>query len=630
MRKQTAELIEELKKENIDIYIISDMDDHLSEYTGKHFHALKEFSGFTGGDGKMVVTASEKALLWTDGRYFIQAEEELRGSGIELMRMGEPEVPALNDWVKDNLRAGGTIGFDGKCVSYKYGKAFETLIKNNADGGHIISDDICGRLWKERPAESCTKCWILDERFTGKSASLKLTELRTEMEKSAADYHIIASLDDIAWLLNMRADDIPCNPVFSAFMLITKAEARLYIDKRHFADNAIADSAEDNAYKLPGPSADEDYLRGIGVDVYPYEQIYEDIKKINNKVLLDTDRCSYEILSSVPEGIEIIDRMNPVTREKCRKNPVETANLRIAQHKDSIALTKFMYWFKKQLGIEAVFDAKELDKLSNAESGLSEWDCVEKLHEYRKEQPGFIEESFSTISAYGANAAMAHYTPSPLPEKTVRIKPHGLYLVDSGGQYPEGTTDVTRTWSCGALTDEERLSFTLTAIANLRLADERFLEGASGLLIDGAARDVFWRHGLNYNHGTGHGVGFCLNVHEAPVGIRYKAATIDGAYPMLEGMYVSDEPGMYVAGKYGIRIENLLIVKNDYTNEYGRFMSFETMNFCPIDKSCLDISIMEKRDIELLNAYHKRVYEELKDDMNEEELIWLKNMCSAI
>ncbi len=640
MLRNTERLIEELKKRNIDIYLITDTDDHQSEYCGEHFHALEKFSGFTGGDGKLVVTGDGRALLWTDGRYFIQAEEELKDSGISLMRMGEEGVPTVAGWICDELPEGGVLGFDGKCVAYRYGEELENRLDTGRKG-RIISIDLCDKLWEDRPPMDCTPCWILDEKYCGKSAADKLNELREKMREAGADIHVIAALDDIAWLLNMRADDIPCNPVFASFMLVTMDEAFLYTCEGHFSDSSKEVHETD---RLPGRPADREYLSSIGVSLCPYEKVYDDIKKLadyGSSILLDSERCSFELVNAVPEGIKIIKQINPVTAFKCRKNETEIKNLRIAQHKDSVALTRFMYWFKKRLGIEKCFSAAELaeknktairdeDRAEEKEGGMTEWSCAEKLHEFRAGQKGFIEESFSTISAYGANAAMAHYSPSPLPEKTVIIEKHGLYLTDSGGQYPEGTTDVTRTWSCGEISEEESISFTLTVMANLRLADEKFPEGTSGLVIDGAAREVFWRRGLNYNHGTGHGVGFCLNVHEAPAGIRYRASDIEGAYPMYEGMYVSDEPGMYAAGEYGIRTENMLLVKHAYTNEYGRFMSFEIMNFCPVDKSCLATAVMEKRDIDLLNAYHRRVYSELCNDMNEEEKNWLKEACAPI
>ena len=649
MREQMQGLIDELRKRSIDIYIISDTDDHLSEYSGDHFHALKEFSGFTGGDGKLIAARDGRAFLWTDGRYFIQAEEELKGSGIRLMRMGEPDVPSISQWIDENVTKSGVIGFDGRCVSYKDGEA----LRKKAG---ICSADLCGLLWKNRPEKLITPCRILDEKYCGLSAKEKLSRVRAKIKKAGASAHAIASLDDIAWLLNLRADDILYNPVFAAFMLITEDEAFLYTDERRFLSDKPGSTgiSEEKIHESNGaecqkkasmPYATKEYLEDADVTLKPYDSFYTDISeaKIYGKSLLaDPDRCNYELVSRIPDGIEIIKQINPAAAIKCRKNEAEIKSLRIAQHRDSVALTRFMYWFKKSLGLENCFDYdsqadsfgtqsdEKMSAINASAVGMTEWSCVQKLHELRNEQEGFIEESFSTISAYGKNAAMAHYSPSPLPEKTVEIKPYGLYLVDSGGQYLEGTTDVTRTMSCGAVTDEERIGYTLTVMASLRLADEKFIEGTLGPVIDLAAREVFWKRGLNYNHGTGHGVGFCLNVHEGPVGIRYRAATIEGAYPLYEGMYLSDEPGMYVEGKYGIRTENLLLVKHDRTNEYGRFMCFEIMNFCPIDKSCLDISIMEQRDIKLLNAYHKNVYDKLCNDMNEDELIWLKGMCAPV
>ena len=616
MRKQVLKLQRKMRELGIDVYVVSDIDEHLSEYVSDHFHALEEYSGFTGGDGKLVVTAGSSdadtgkdfeglAALWTDGRYFTQAENQLEGSGIELMRMGEPETPLMNDWILEQLPEGGTLGFDGSCTPFKEGTVLADKVR--AKGVRCVYErDLCGDLWEDRPAQKVTPCWILKEKYTGKSAADKIADLKAVMEKAGADAHILTTVDDIAWLLNLRADDVPNNPVFMAYLMIMPdGQVRLYTEEGHLTDEVSV------------------YLKGLCVQVFPYHQIYEDVKQLEAvskgsgdvAVLLDKKRCNYTIVSSIPAGIRIIDRINPEVEAKACKNETERANIRIAQHKDSVALVKFMHWFKTE-GLKM--------------ERLTEWTAAEKLHSFRAEQPGFFDESFGTISAYGANAAMAHYAPSPDPALDTPIEPHGLYLVDSGGQYPEGTTDVTRTWSCGPITPEERLGYTLTVIANLRLGDARFLEGTSGLVLDYAAREPFWRRGMNYNHGTGHGVGHVLNVHEAPVGIRYKIADIEGAWPLMEGMYLSDEPGSYVAGSYGVRIENLVLVTLDYVNEYGRFMKFETVNFCPVDRTCLDISLMEERDIRLLNLYHKRVYEELAGDLTPEERTWLKAMCEPI
>ncbi|MDO5775993.1 MAG: aminopeptidase P family N-terminal domain-containing protein [Eubacteriales bacterium] len=601
MRKQITELREKMKELGIDVYIVSDKDEHLSEYTDAHFCALEEFSGFTGGDGTLAVSMNN-AALWTDGRYFTQAEDELKCSGIELMRIGVAGTIPLLKWIMDELPQQGTLGFDGKCVSYFDGC---TYLRAQSRGAKSITDkDVCGLCWKDRPAETVTKVWLQDEMYCGKPASVKLAELKAQMAAVGAKTHVLATLDDIAWLLNLRASDIECNPVFAAYMIVTAESAVLYSDARHFDKEILY------------------YLSILGVELKDKDAVFEDITEVASPVLIDRKRSSYELCNSIPAGSHLIDRMNPEMTAKCIKNDIERKNIRIAQHRDSLAVTRYMHWFKT-----VVLPAAAALK-PGENSGYTEWSTAEKLHELRAADKHFLDESFHTISAYGANAAMAHYMPSE--SRPVAIEPHGLYLVDSGGHYYEGTTDVTRTWSCGELNNEEKTAVTLSVIANLRLADARFLEGCSGIALDYAAREPFWRRGMNFNHGTGHGVGHVLNVHEGPTGIRYKAGTIEGAYPMLEGMYVSDEPGYYEAGKYGVRIENMLLVQKDLSNEYGNFCSFETCTFVPMDKECIDISLMNDEDIRLYNAYQQRVYDELSPDMDEAERAWLKEACEPL
>lgn len=598
MRQQITALRSKMKELGIDVYIVSDKDEHLSEYTDAHFCALGEFSGFMGGDGTLAVSLNN-AALWTDGRYFTQAEQELSGSGIELMRVGVEGTMPLMQWIKKELPEGGCLGFDGRCVSYLEGFNYRRML---GKGMRIKTDtDVCGLVWKDRPEETVNKCWILDEDYCGKSVSIKLIELRETMAKLGARTHVLASLDDIAWLLNLRGSDIACNPVFTAYMIITAQGAVLYSDDRHF-DKEI-----------------REYLEFAGVRLKANDEVFKDIAYIEGPVLIDRKHCSYELSNTIPAGTHIIERMNPTTIAKCCKNAAERKNIRIAQHIDSLAVTRYMHWFKTVVN-EAV--------KSSDGSEYTEWSCALKLHELRAANKHFIEESFSTISAYGANAAMAHYITDE--EHAVPIEPSGLYLVDSGGQYYEGTTDVTRTWSCGNINDKERTAVTLSVIANLRLADAKFMEGCASPVLDYAAREPFWRRGMNYNHGTGHGVGHVLNVHEGPVGIRYKTATLEGAYPMQEGMYVSDEPGYYEPGEYGVRTENMLLVQKDYTNEYGSFCSFETCTFVPMDRDCIDISLMNAEDISLYNAYQQRVYEELSPDMDEAERAWLKEACAPL
>lgn len=591
MRRQTEELIRELKNSGIEIYIVSDADPHLSEYVSDHYKALEEFSGFTGGDGKLVCTADGRAYLWTDGRYFIQAEEELHGSGIELVRMGEPDVPELSDWIKAELSSEGVLGFDGRLFSFNEGEKLE-----EAADGRIVSRDLCGSLWRDRPELKITDCYMPDEALFGLSTAEKLSKIRESITESGANAHIIASLDDIAWILNMRASDISYNPVFYAYMIINAKAAVLYTDERHFKNDR---SLKEKLYKQ-------------GVLTRAYEHVFEDVAKLSGRLLADPSRCSFELISRCNDDTELIFEMNPSAGIKCLKNPVERANLKKAQHRDNTAVTRFIYWFKKNIGHDQ----------------MTECSVADRLHQFRMEEDGFISESFETISAYGPNAAMAHYAPSR--ERDVIIEPRGLYLVDSGGQYICGTTDITRTISCGPITDEEKRDFTLTVIANLRLAAAVFPEGTSGLCVDYAARKEFWDRSLNYNHGTGHGVGFLLNVHEAPAAIRYRTETVEGISPLLEGMYISDEPGMYVEGKYGIRTENLLMVRCKETNEYGHFMCFETMTLVPIDKTCLDLKLMSANDIDLLNAYHEKVLKDLEPEFTGEELEWLKSACAPI
>ena len=597
MREQLLSLRSKMKELGIDVYIVSDKDEHLSEYTDAHFCALKEFSGFSGGDGTLAVSLN-RAALWTDGRYFTQAEQELIGSGIELMRQGTAGTMPLTNWIRQELPESGRLGFDGRCVSLSEGSAYLRALSKGMS--YVTDTDVCGLVWAERPKETVTDCWLLDEIYSGKSAVIKIDELRQSISRTGANSFITGALDDIAWLLNLRADDIPCNPVFTAYMMVTQGSCVLYSDERHF-------------------NADiRRYLDCIGVELKAKDEVFKDAALIKSPVLIDRKRSSYELCNSIARGSHLIDCMSPIMSAKCRKNDIERKNIRIAQHKDSLALTRYMYWFKTVVN-EAV---------AKGGSSFTELSCAERLHELRALDGHFIEESFHTISAYGANAAMAHYLPTE--KQNAVIKPQGLYLVDSGGHYYEGTTDATRTWSCGDISEAERRAFTLCVIANLRLADAKFVEGTSGLTLDYAAREVFWRRGMNYNHGTGHGVGFVLNVHESPVGIRYKPSALDGAYPMYEGMYVSDEPGYYEAGNFGVRIENMLMVNKDYANEYGNFCSFETCTLVPFDRDCLDVSLMSDEDISLYNKYQQRVYNELQADLSEGERAWLEEICSPI
>ena len=595
MREQIVKMRELMKREGIDVYYVTMDDDHQSEYVGDHYREIAELTGFTGSAGKLVITM-EEAGLWTDGRYFVQAGKQLQNSGVTLMKMGEPETPAMEDYILSHMPEGGTFGFNGRCVACS--EAEELLWKLSRKEAHVVwNRDLPDEIWENRPAPAAAPCWILSEQYAGKPAAEKLSDLRKSLAELSAEAHVISSLDDIAWLLNLRGNDVPCNPVFLSFLLLQGDRTVLYTAKGHLTEEVSA------------------YLAGLSVEVETdTDRVYEAMEGLSAKtLLLEKEKTNYALCAAVPAEVRILDRMLPTTIAKAHKNPVEMENLKKAHIKDGVALTKFIYWFRQNVG----------------KTPLTEWKTVEKLHELRAMQEGFIEESFTTIAAYGPNAAMCHYAPSP--EQDTPIEARGLYLVDSGGQYLEGTTDVTRTWACGPCTEEEKRDFTLSVIANLRLADARFLEGTNGVALDYIAREPFWRRGLNFNHGTGHGVGFLLNVHERPVGIRYKLVPErQDSYPFSEGMFVSDEPGLYIEGSHGVRTENLLMCVKDHRNEYGQFCRFEAYTKCPMDKEALDPSYMRKEDVALLNAYHKEVYDALEAYMTEEERAWLKEACAPL
>lgn len=583
-----------MSEKGIDVYLIPTSDFHESEYVGAHFKCREFLTGFTGSAGTAVVTQKE-AGLWTDGRYFVQAARQLEGSGFTLRKMGQEGVPTVNEYLEQAMPQGGVLGFDGRVVNSSLGQELEELLETK-QVSFSYEEDLVGGIWENRPSLSAEPVWILDEKYTGKPASQKIEELRKAMKEEHADVHVLTTLDDIVWLLNIRGGDVPHNPVVLSYVVVTETECFLFINEETLDDRLKA------------------YLKGLQVTVKPYDHIYQFVKSFHRqRVLLERSRVNYAIVNNLDSSNKIIDRMNPTVMAKAVKNPVEIENERLAHIKDGVAVTKFMYWLKKNVGT-----------IPMTEISVSDY-----LQSLRKEQEGYLEDSFNTISAYGENAAMCHY--SATPESNKIIEPKGLYLVDSGGQYYEGTTDITRTIAMGPLTDEEKEHFTLVAMSMLRLGHARFLYGCRGLSLDYAARQPLWERGLNYDHGTGHGVGYLLNVHERPNGIRYKMVLerMDSAV-IEEGMICSDEPGLYIEGSHGIRTENLIVSKKAEKNSYGQFMEFEFLTFVPIDLDALDRSLMEKRDIQYLNAYHRQVYEKISPYLTEEERQWLKEATREI
>ena len=592
-----ARRIEQLQKmireRRIDAYLVPTSDYHESEYVGAHFACREYITGFTGSSGTALIEKN-KAKLWTDGRYFVQAAAELEGTGVELMKMGEPGVPTLEEYLEQNLPFGGILGFDGRVMN---ARMCENLQKRLEDKNisFASTEALIGSLWEDRPELPKEKVWILEDSYAGRSAREKIAELRQEIKKEHATVHILTTLDDIAWLFNIRGNDIPHNPVALSYAAVTDKEIFLFISLEAVPENVRT------------------YLEELGVTLSPYQDIYTYVQDLcHERVLLEKGKVNYGIVNYLAENNRLIDKMNPTVMKKAQKTSVEIENLKKAHIRDGVAMTKFIYWMKHNIG----------------KIPMTECSVADHLRQLRREQ-GALDESFTTISAYGANAAMCHY--HAVKESCATLQPSGLYLIDSGGQYLEGTTDITRTMALGPVTDEEREHYTLVLMSMLRLGHVKFLEGCSGLSLDYVARELMWKRGLNYNHGTGHGIGYLLNVHERPVGIRFKTVPErqDGA-AFAPGMVCSDEPGIYIEGSHGIRTENLLFCKEEETTQYGRFFSFEYLTMVPIDLEPVDVSLMEDRDIIYLNEYHSQVYEKIAPHLNEEESQWLREVTQPL
>ena len=588
-------LREEMKRRNIDIYVVPTADFHESEYVGEHFKARKFITGFTGSAGTAVITLKE-AGLWTDGRYFVQAEKQLEGSTVTLYRMAEEGVPAVEEFVKDKLPQGGCIGFDGRTVNGAWGEKFAAIAEEKG-GSLSVGEDLIDLIWTDRPELSRAPLFILEEKYSGKSTAEKIKDVRAKMAEEGADVHILTSLCDIAWLLNIRGGDIQSVPVVLSYLVLTKDQCIWFLQEE-VVDDAI-----------------RAYLNENHIETRPYDAIYTYVPAIPESavVLMNKSGVNYRICNELNKNIQVINKPNPTELMKAVKNPVEVDNTRLAHVKDGVAVTKFMYWLKTNIG-----------KIPMTEISASDY-----LEARRREQENFIDLSFTTISAYGANAAMMHY--SATPESNTGLKPEGFLLVDSGGHYYEGTTDITRTFVLGPISDEMKQHFTAVCRSNMKLANAKFLYGACGLNLDILARGPLWDMGIDYKCGTGHGVGYILNVHEGPNGFRWKIVPERHDSGVLEeGMITTDEPGVYLEGKYGIRTENELVCRKAEKNEYGQFMEFENITYAPIDLDGIDPEQMSPREKQMLNDYHKKVYEVLSPYMTEEENEWLKKYTRAI
>lgn len=596
MIKQRIENIRDLMKEkNIYAYIVPSSDYHQSEYVGDYFKSREFMSGFTGSSGTLIISMDE-AGLWTDGRYFIQAENELKDSGIKLFKMGEEGVPTIEEYLLEKLPKNSILGFDGRVMSVKEG---QSLANKLAFKGINIEYkyDLVNDIWEDRCSLPTEKAFLLGTEYSGESFSDKLSRIRAVMKEKKATTHILASLDDIAWLFNIRGRDVKSNPVVLSYAVISIDSVYLFIDKNKIGEDIRAELSKEN------------------VQIKGYEEVYEFIKNIdeNEVVLIDTSKVNYAIYNNIPSNVQKIEERNPSILFKSIKNEIELKNIRNSHIKDGVAFTKFMYWLKNNIG-----------KIE-----ITEISATQKLEEFRREQDKFIEPSFSTIAAYKDHAAMMHY--SATEESNYKLEPRDLFLVDSGGQYFDGTTDITRTIALGPIPENVRKDFTNVVRGMIRLSKAKFLYGCRGYNLDILARGPLWEEGIDYKCGTGHGIGFVLNVHEGPNGFRWKVREdIDDTCILEEGMVTTNEPGVYVENSHGIRIENEIVVRKAEKNEYGQFMDFEVITFAPIDLDAIDESLILKDEKVYLNNYHKQVYDKISPYLNEEEKQWLKTYTREI
>ena len=592
MKQTIVDLRRVMQREGIDAWISPSSDAHQSEYPTEYDKCRRFLSGFTGSAGTLLVL-KEEAFLWTDGRYFLQAENELKDSGITLMKMGEPGVPSLDELLEEKMKKDEVLGFNGSLLSFSEGKVIAgKVVKNGVK--LAIGKEITDEVWTDRPDRPHTKVFILEEKYAGKSAAKKISEVRERMK--GRDLLIVSSLSDIAWLTNLRAFDIKCNPLFLSYFILETDKATLFIQEEALSDEV------------------RKYLAENSIDIKPYNSFDETVAGIKNKqIIFDEADVSYKTFISISKkenANKLYSVLSPVTYLKNIKNDIEILNMKKSHIRDGVYMAKYMYWIKQQIKNGAK---------------LTEKTASDYLDNLRKEDELFLDLSFPTISGYAENGAIVHYEAEYETAKQMEAK--GLYLFDSGATYKDGTTDVTRTISLGENTYEEKLHYTLVTIGMLRLLNTTFRRGAIGACLDIKAREALWDYGLDYNHGTGHGVGFVNTVHEAPTSIRNKINK--DVYRNLEfepGMVMSDEPGVYISGKHGIRME---ILMNVVEKQEG-FLGFESLTVAPIDSEPLLVDVMTKKDIEFYNKYQKQVYDSISYGLSEEEKAWLKELTKEI
>jgi len=588
-QEKLNEIRKQMKADHVEAYIIPSADPHISEYLPKHYKCIPFTSGFTGSAGTLVIT-HDFAGLWTDSRYFEQAAEQLAGSGFELVKQKVQHAPEYIQWLNEKLNRGALVGTNEKLLSILLGD----LLTQQFAGAEIklVDKDYLSPIWEDRPPLPDTPAFLIEEKHIGQSVSSKLAEVRTALRRSNAEYHLVSSLDDIAWLFNIRGKDVNYNPVVLGFALINQDHAKLFINPAKLTDE------------------EKVTLLKSGTEVLPYEEIAETLTKIpaNSSIFIDPKRNCFAYAKLISETVRLIKETNPSTNLKAVKNETELNNTREAMLKDGVAITKFLKWLDDHIG-----------KIE-----ITELSAAAQLRSYREEQEGFIGDSFTTISAYSAHGALPHYSASA--ESNSVVKPESLFLVDSGGQYFYGTTDITRTIPMGETTEQEQTDYTLVLKGMIDGCKAKFPKGTCGYQIDAITRKPLWDYAINYGHGTGHGVGYFLNVHEGPQVFNPTNIPV----PVEKGMITSIEPGVYRPGRHGIRIENLVQTISIEVNEFNEFYGFETLTIAPINTTIVKKELLEKSQIEWLNAYNASVFDKLKGRLSEEESEWLKEATKAI
>lgn len=589
INERLAKLREIMKQEGISACIIPGTDPHASEYIADFWKEREWISGFDGSAGTAAVTL-DKAGVWTDSRYFLQGAEQLEGTGFELMKQGLPDTLEIIPWLISELKVGEKVAVNSQMFSVNAYAAMKNELQSN--GIQLVTLDLLAKTWTDRPALPLNKFFVFDVKYAGKSASEKLQILRTELKKVRANAFIMSALDDIAWLFNIRGNDVSYNPVVIAYALVEEEKATLFIENEKLTSETKA------------------YLEAEGVSVAPYLAVYNNLRNITseNAVLIDGAKLNQSLYEAIPEACAKRNMMSPVFRLKSIKNEVELEGVRRAMIKDGVALTRFFMWLENNVGKE----------------DISEISLSEKLYDFRAEQENFVGESFGTIAGYAGHGAIVHYRATP--ESDASLETENILLLDSGGQYFDGTTDITRTITLGKPTEQQIADFTMVLKGHINLGKAVFPTGTRGSQLDILARKALWDNYLNYGHGTGHGIGHFLNVHEGPQSIRMD----ENPVTLQPGMIISNEPGMYRAGEYGIRIENLVHVVPAGKTEFGQFLTFETLTLFPIDKNLIDVYALEMDEVDWLDAYHQKVFETLSPYLNKEEQKWLKEKCEVL